>query len=54
LAGLKEHVIIAKLVPAATVVQRYRTIDIAPAEPLPRGIDDIGLLEGEDVGARSG
>jgi DNA-directed RNA polymerase subunit beta' len=54
LAGLKENVIIGKLIPAATGLKRYRTIEIEPAEPLPRGIDDIGLLEGDDLAAELG
>jgi DNA-directed RNA polymerase subunit beta' len=54
LAGLKENVIIGKLIPAATGLKRYRTIEIEPAEPLPRGIDDVGLLEGEDLAAELG
>jgi DNA-directed RNA polymerase subunit beta' len=36
LYGLKENVIIGKLIPAATGLKRYRTIDIAPAEPIVR------------------
>src|SRR5213075_317081 len=32
LAGLKENVIIGKLIPAATGLKRYRSIDIRPAE----------------------
>jgi DNA-directed RNA polymerase subunit beta' len=35
LLGLKENVIIGKLIPAATGLKRYRTIEIEPAEPLP-------------------
>jgi DNA-directed RNA polymerase subunit beta' len=35
LHGLKENVIIGKLIPAATGLKRYRTIEIEPAEPLP-------------------
>jgi DNA-directed RNA polymerase subunit beta' len=35
LLGLKENVIIGKLIPAATGLKRYRTIDIEPSEPLP-------------------
>ena len=35
LNGLKENVIIGKLIPAATGLKRYRTIDIQPSEPLP-------------------
>ena len=54
LAGLKENVIIGKLIPAATGLKRYRTIEIEPAEPLPRGIDDVGLLEGDDLAAELG
>jgi DNA-directed RNA polymerase subunit beta' len=34
LLGLKENVIIGKLIPAATGLKRYRTIDIGPAEPV--------------------
>jgi DNA-directed RNA polymerase subunit beta' len=36
LLGLKENVIIGKLIPAATGLKRYRTIDINPAEPIVR------------------
>src|SRR3954452_10884394 len=43
LNGLKENVIIGKLIPAATGLKRYRRIEIEPAEPMPRGIDDVGL-----------
>jgi DNA-directed RNA polymerase subunit beta' len=35
LLGLKENVIIGKLIPAATGLRNYRMIDIEPAEPLP-------------------
>jgi len=35
LLGLKENVIIGKLIPAATGLKRYRTIDIAPSERVP-------------------
>jgi DNA-directed RNA polymerase subunit beta' len=54
LAGLKENVIIGKLIPAATGLKRYRTIEIEPAEPLPSGMDDVGLLEGDDLAAELG
>ncbi len=54
LAGLKENVIIGKLIPAATGLKHYRTIEIEPSEPLPRGIDDVGLLEGDDLAAELG
>src|SRR3712207_6744580 len=36
LNGLKENVIIGKLIPAATGLKRYRRIEIEPAEPLPQ------------------
>jgi len=45
LNGLKENVIIGKLIPAATGLKRYRRIEIEPSEPLPRAIDDVGMLE---------
>jgi len=36
LLGLKENVIIGKLIPAATGLKRYRQIDITPSEPVVR------------------
>jgi len=36
LLGLKENVIIGKLIPAATGLKRYRTIEISPTEPITR------------------
>jgi DNA-directed RNA polymerase subunit beta' len=36
LLGLKENVIIGKLIPAATGLKRYRTIEIGPTEPIAR------------------
>jgi DNA-directed RNA polymerase subunit beta' len=35
LLGLKENVIIGKLIPAATGLKRYRTIDIRPSDSAP-------------------
>ncbi len=35
LLGLKENVIIGKLIPAATGLKRYRTIEIGPAQKVP-------------------
>ena len=35
LHGLKENVIIGKLIPAATGLKKYRAIEIEPSEPLP-------------------
>ena len=40
--------------PGGHGLKRYRTIEIEPAEPLPRGIDDVGLLEGDDLAAELG
>jgi DNA-directed RNA polymerase subunit beta' len=54
LNGLKENVIIGKLIPAATGLKRYRRIEIEPSEPLPRGIDDVGMLDHEDLAAELG
>ncbi|MGI8921840.1 MAG: DNA-directed RNA polymerase subunit beta', partial [Solirubrobacteraceae bacterium] len=54
LNGLKENVIIGKLIPAATGLKRYRRIEIEPTEPLPRGLDDVGLLDGDDLAAELG
>ncbi|MBO0767810.1 MAG: DNA-directed RNA polymerase subunit beta', partial [Solirubrobacterales bacterium] len=51
LNGLKENVIIGKLIPAATGLKRYRRIEIEPTEPLPRGIDEVGLLDHDDLAA---
>ena len=36
LLGLKENVIIGKLIPAATGLKRYRTIDIGPSDSVPK------------------
>ncbi|HYF11443.1 MAG TPA: DNA-directed RNA polymerase subunit beta', partial [Actinomycetota bacterium] len=38
LLGLKENVIIGKLIPAATGLKRYRTIEISPSDPLPAAV----------------
>ena len=38
LAGLKENVIIGKLIPAATGLKRYRAIEITPSDPLPAAV----------------
>ncbi len=54
LNGLKENVIIGKLIPAATGLKRYRRIEIEPSEPLPRAIDDVGLLEADELAAELG
>ncbi len=54
LNGLKENVIIGKLIPAATGLKRYRRIEIEPSEPLPRAIDEVGLLDREEIAAELG
>ncbi len=36
LLGLKENVIIGKLIPAATGLKRYRTIEIGPSAKVPK------------------
>ena len=54
LNGLKENVIIGKLIPAATGLKRYRRIEIEPAEPLPRAMDDVGLLDHDELAAELG
>ena len=36
LLGLKENVIIGKLIPAATGLKRYRMIDIGPSDSAPK------------------
>jgi DNA-directed RNA polymerase subunit beta' len=54
LNGLKENVIIGKLIPAATGLRRYRRIEIEPNEPLPRAMDDVGLLDQDELAAELG
>ena len=53
--GLKENVIIGKLIPAATGLQRLPADrDRAPSEPLPRAMDDVGLLDSDEIAAELG
>jgi len=54
LQGLKENVIIGKLIPAATGLKRYRTIEIEPTEPLPRPLEDLGLFDSPELAAELG
>jgi DNA-directed RNA polymerase subunit beta' len=54
LNGLKENVIIGKLIPAATGLKRYRRIEIEPAKPLPRAVDELGLLGEDDLASELG
>jgi DNA-directed RNA polymerase subunit beta' len=53
LAGLKENVIIGKLIPAATGLKLYRRIEIEPTEPLPSA-EEIVMLDGEELAAELG
>jgi DNA-directed RNA polymerase subunit beta' len=55
LLGLKENVIIGKLIPAATGLRRYRRLEIEPTEPVPRPApEDIGLFDEGDLAAELG
>jgi len=52
LVGLKENVIIGKLIPAATGLKHYRTLTIEPVEPPKRPDED--LLDADDLAAELG
>jgi len=52
LVGLKENVIIGKLIPAATGLKRYRTLQIEPVEPAQRPDED--LLDADELAAELG
>ncbi len=55
LAGLKENVIIGKLIPAATGLRHYRTIEIEPAEDIPRpSAEDIDMIDQDELAAELG
>ena len=55
LLGLKENVIIGKLIPAATGLKRYRRLEIEPTEPIRRHTpDEIGLLDEGELAAELG
>ncbi len=57
LLGLKENVIIGKLIPAATGLKRYRTIEISPTEPVARELyqaDETLLQALEEIGQDGG
>jgi DNA-directed RNA polymerase subunit beta' len=55
LLGLKENVIIGKLIPAATGLRRYRRLEIEPTEPIRRpGPEEIGLLDETELAAELG
>jgi DNA-directed RNA polymerase subunit beta' len=55
LLGLKENVIIGKLIPAATGLRRYRRLEIEPTEPVRRHApEEIGLLDESELAAELG
>jgi DNA-directed RNA polymerase subunit beta' len=55
LLGLKENVIIGKLIPAATGLKHYRSLEIEPAQPVQRPTaDEIGLLDEDQLAAELG
>ncbi len=55
LLGLKENVIIGKLIPAATGLKHYRRLEIEPTEPVRRHTpDEIGLLDENELAAELG
>jgi DNA-directed RNA polymerase subunit beta' len=59
LLGLKENVIIGKLIPAATGLKQYRNVEIGPSEKVPketyeratllRALEEIGSGDGEGL-----
>ena len=53
LVGLKENVIIGKLIPAATGLKHYRTLAIEPAEPIEPPSDE-DLLDEDELAAELG
>jgi DNA-directed RNA polymerase subunit beta' len=55
LLGLKENVIIGKLIPAATGLRRYRRLEIEPTEPIRRHTaEEIGILDESELAAELG
>ena len=52
LVGLKENVIIGKLIPAATGLRHYRSLEIEPVEPAQRPEEQ--LLDEEELAAELG
>jgi DNA-directed RNA polymerase subunit beta' len=53
LVGLKENVIIGKLIPAATGLKHYRTVAIEPAVPIEPPSEE-GLLDEDELAAELG
>lgn len=55
LLGLKENVIIGKLIPAATGLRRYRRLEIEPTEPIARpSPEEMGLLDEAELAQELG
>jgi len=56
LLGLKENVIIGKLIPAATGLKRYRGIEIGPSEKVPKETYERAALLAalEEIGTDGG
>ncbi len=54
LVGLKENVIIGKLIPAATGLKRYRTMTVEPAEPYAPAEESVLLAEDDLLGDGAG
>jgi DNA-directed RNA polymerase subunit beta' len=55
LAGLKENVIIGKLIPAATGLKHYRRLEIEPTEPIRRNApEELGLLDEGELASELG
>jgi DNA-directed RNA polymerase subunit beta' len=56
LLGLKENVIIGKLIPAATGLKRYRQVDIGPSEKVPKETYERAALLAalEEIGSDGG
>ena len=53
LVGLKENVIIGKLIPAATGLKHYRTLSVEPAVPIEPPSEE-GLLDEDELAAELG
>ena len=54
LTGLRENVITGKLTRPGRGLKRSRRIEIEPAEPMPRAMDAVGLLDQDDIAAELG
>ncbi|UJA19118.1 DNA-directed RNA polymerase subunit beta' [Thermoleophilia bacterium SCSIO 60948] len=52
LAGLKENVIIGKLIPAATGLRHYNTLEIQPVEPVSAGEEE--MIDSDELAAELG